>query len=219
MSLKAVFSQGYMGTGVTHGDAFGKLPPHVKSGNEFLSGTWDVDTDRFEGDGQSFSYAKTILLVRHGDPAAPYDVNPDPGLSEAGALQVRKVAVRMRSEKYDGFEAFCSPYLRCLETAAILRDALGLRVTVDPWLAYDPGARDHAAEFLGAEWVRRGAEPASRARAVLDRLPPKCVVVSHSAVIEDLTRLIDAGAEGGVPTASMTLVLNKKVLYVGRVAD
>lgn len=79
-----------------------------------------------------------MILIRHGqsefnaaftrtrvDPGIP-----DPRLTQEGRRQAREAAEALRAVKLRRLVS--SPYVRALETAAIIAEALGLEVTIEP---------------------------------------------------------------------------------------
>jgi broad specificity phosphatase PhoE len=92
--------------------------------------------------------AETIWIARHGsrqdfvDPewhksaVRPYD----PPLSAAGFRQAERVAERLKNERISG--VFSSPFLRCIQTAAIVAASLRLPVRIEQGLS----------EWLNPEW-------------------------------------------------------------------
>lgn len=104
-----------------------------------------------------------LTLVRHGDAAAGWADDLDPGLSDLGAQQARAAAVALRGSGPQPIVT--SPLRRCLETAAPLATAWGVVPRVDarvgeiespghdlstrgPWLA----------DILGRTWGQLDSE-------------------------------------------------------------
>lgn len=71
-----------------------------------------------------------ILCVRHGQAAAGWQENTDPGLSEAGVRQAERVARTLA--QFDVKCILSSPLQRALETAAPFSQLLNLDVQVEP---------------------------------------------------------------------------------------
>lgn len=71
----------------------------------------------------------TIHLIRHGEAAASWQQNPDPGLSEQGRAQAVALAGERSSHPLDHLVS--SPLQRAQETAAPTASARQLPVTVD----------------------------------------------------------------------------------------
>ena len=73
-----------------------------------------------------------LLLIRHGRPhrAETSDGSPaDPGLSEVGWEQARRLARSLRAERIEAL--YTSPMRRARETAQALAEALGVQARVD----------------------------------------------------------------------------------------
>ncbi len=111
---------------------------------------------------RSFPQGKTIWIVRHGNRADFVDptwsaraARPfDPPLSPDGRLQAQCLAQRLKSEPIR--HVFVSPFLRTLETAAPVAEALKLPLKIEPGLG----------EFLYPAWFKTAPElPAPTERA------------------------------------------------------
>ncbi|MCY3023410.1 MAG: histidine phosphatase family protein [Planctomycetota bacterium] len=107
----------------------------------------------------TYRLGRTIWIARHGnradfvDPAwAETAARPhDPGLSPDGVAQARQLGRRLAGEGIE--HIFASPFLRTVETAAYVAEALGLSVNVEhglcEWL--NPTWFKTAPEFLSAQ--------------------------------------------------------------------
>jgi len=83
-----------------------------------------------------------LHLVRHGEAAAAWGDDPDPGLSTLGRAQAETAARTLMA-----FGARCvltSPLRRCRETAAPFESLSGLSARVDPFVAEIPTPDDVA---------------------------------------------------------------------------
>jgi broad specificity phosphatase PhoE len=108
----------------------------------------------------------TIWLTRHGnrqdfvDPdwaetaARPHD----PGLSSDGKEQARKLAGRLREERIE--HLFASPFLRAVQTAHFVAEALDLPINLETGLA----------EWMNVEWFSASPERLST-RQLAERFP------------------------------------------------
>jgi broad specificity phosphatase PhoE len=72
-----------------------------------------------------------IFLVRHGEAAAAWGQDPNPGLSALGAQQAVAAAQLLLPRLDDSVKLVSSPLQRAQETAIPFSDALGLEVSVD----------------------------------------------------------------------------------------
>ena len=73
-----------------------------------------------------------IYLVRHGEAAAHWGEDPDPGLSELGAQQAVRAAKQLSPKLGIGeVNLISSPLLRAQETAAPLVESLSLPLSID----------------------------------------------------------------------------------------
>lgn len=77
-----------------------------------------------------------ILLVRHGQAAAAWNTDPDPGLSEAGSQQA--LAVRDALASMAPVPVFSSPLRRAQETAVPLATAWQIPVQIDTHIVEIP---------------------------------------------------------------------------------
>jgi broad specificity phosphatase PhoE len=134
-----------------------------------------------------------VVLVRHGEAAAGWDGDADPGLSDRGRAQAARAAVDLAA--VTGTPVVASPLRRTRETAAPIAAALGVDVVVDaavgevvappPFAALDqrgPWLRG----FMAGRWADAGADlEAWRAGVVsaLEALPGDTVVVTHFVAI------------------------------------
>lgn len=149
-----------------------------------------------------------LLLVRHAEPiriaAGEVEGPADPGLTERGVEQARRLADWLRTEPVD--EIVASPLRRARETATPLAEALGLEVVIDEGVSeYDADSgeyipieelrelKDHRwqATIEGRWEDAGGVDPAVFQKvvvpamdAIVDRSPGRRVaVVCHGGVI------------------------------------
>jgi phosphohistidine phosphatase SixA len=198
-TLKAVYAKGKVVTGVTHGDAFSKLTEEEKKGQDFVIGDWCPDTGLFEGDGKLF-FTKKVLLIRHAEPRF-INYTEDFGLSDRGMTQAKLLGSWLAEDGWGNVDIFTSPAKRCQLTAGILNLFLlydGNGVTVDPRLAEGCTSQDNIIQ-------------------VLENLPQKSIIISHSPFIQAVVLLLSSVfGNGEIPLASMTLIDNENVVYLGK---
>ena len=137
--------------------------------------------------------SKTVRLhlIRHGDTAAPWAEEPDPGLSELGHSQAAEMARNMAP--LGPLPLVCSPMRRTQETAAALvghwQDDFRLepRVTEIPGPAGSPAERRVWLErMLASRWPEVEPELQDwrrRVLAALQDIEREAVVVSHYVAI------------------------------------
>ena len=171
--VAALYSNGRVVTGRNHGEAFTKLSPQDQGG-ELRSGFLDPRTGRFLLDDNSQFYLKKILLIRH---AQPTDDQPDPGISEIGHMQCKRVAnfVMVRFNLPD-FEVFCSPVRRCRETMESIFEGIDIKKHIDPLYAIR-GDEESVGSFL------------ERIHHALDVLPQYSIVISHCDYVVNMSQL------------------------------
>ena len=75
--------------------------------------------------------AHALYLVRHGEAAARWGEDPDPGLSELGRAQARRTQMSLIDELTGPVSIISSPLRRARETAAPLAGALGAQIRID----------------------------------------------------------------------------------------
>jgi broad specificity phosphatase PhoE len=89
-------------------------------------------------------------LVRHGQAAAGWGDDPDPGLSPTGRAQAESVAAALAP--HGPLPVITSPLRRTRETAAALESTWGVTAAVEPAVGEIPSAGMGLAER--ADWLR-----------------------------------------------------------------
>ena len=103
-----------------------------------------------------------IFLVRHGEAAAAWGEDPDPGLSPLGRKQA--LQVRDELELYRNIRIISSPLLRAQETAQPLATVLRTQLEIDETYREIPspvGIDDRQAwlsGFMRQQWQEQGPE-------------------------------------------------------------
>lgn len=133
-----------------------------------------------------------LVLVRHGEAAAGFASDVDPGLSDAGRLQAEQMAESVAAD-FDPVPILVSPLRRCRETAEPLERRWGVTATVDPDVgevssptADLAGRGAWLRQFMQSSWDGCEAELLAWRQAVIDRLlriEHDTVVVSHFIAI------------------------------------
>ncbi len=193
-----------------------------------------------------------IWLARHG--AREDSENPhwfrtaerphDPGLAELGHAQASELAARLKQEKVA--HIFCSPFLRTVQTAHAVAEALNLNVKLEhgfcEWL--NPAWFDKQPEFLPIselsasfpridkayttrtmpEFPETLPEVVKRAGQTMYRLrsdyPGELLVVGHGATVMGVACALDAKApQLTCPLCSLTRLVRKKGGWHVDVAD
>ena len=145
-----------------------------------------------------------LVLVRHGEAAAGWGDDADPGLSELGQQQSRDVAERLVA--LGPLPILTSPLLRCRETAAPLAEKWGVTPIVTERVG-EIQAPDHDVttrgpwlrEVLAKRWVDLPSDQQKWRHDVLACLleqPADCVIFSHFVAIN--VALGSATADGRV---------------------
>lgn len=133
-----------------------------------------------------------IVLVRHGEAAAGFAADADPGLSEAGREQAEAMAAALAADT-GPLPVLVSPLRRCRETAEPLERRWGLTASVDAAVGeVESPTADLAARgawlrrFMQSSWDDCDAELVAWRQLVVDRLlqiDRDTVVVSHFVAI------------------------------------
>ncbi|MFN4338057.1 histidine phosphatase family protein [Parvibaculum sp.] len=95
----------------------------------------------------------TIYMIRHGEAAAGWDADMDPGLSEKGRAQSEAVAREIEARVGRKLPILTSPLRRCRETSEPLATLWGRVPYIEPRVAEVPSAVEDLAA-RGA-WLRR----------------------------------------------------------------
>jgi broad specificity phosphatase PhoE len=230
MRRAALFVQGRVVLGVTHGDAFGQLTEIEQSAELLISGFFDPETQEFEADdtNQHF-YDKEICLIRHAQPLDLFD--PDTSISPEGVEQAEQVASFL-TESVDLEDVTCitSPLLRCLQTAQIIYKTSHLTFEVDPCVMETPPVEFHLKNHHELfpffnwstffDWDLCPESPSvflQRTRSALRHLPHRCIIVTHLGTICNISRLALCEQKAqkvigsGLPPASVTYIKQQDV--------
>jgi broad specificity phosphatase PhoE len=132
-----------------------------------------------------------LVLVRHGDAAAGWGDDLDPGLSELGHAQARHVAESLKP--LGPLPVVTSPLRRCRETAGPIAEQWNVQPAVEPDVG-EIKAPDHdlatrgpwLASVIGNEWPEMPRDQQAWRDAVLAcllALTEDCVVVTHFIAI------------------------------------
>jgi len=132
-----------------------------------------------------------IVLIRHGEAAAGWGEDFDPGLSERGRGQAREMAASL--EPLGPLCIVTSPLRRCRETAEPLAEQWNVAPAVEADIGeikaphHELRHRDRWLHtVLGKTWPELPAEQQAWRGAVLDRLlscTDDCVLVTHFVAI------------------------------------
>lgn len=87
-----------------------------------------------------------LYLVRHGEAAAGWGEDADPGLSDQGRRQAAEMATALAP--LGPLPVVASPLRRTRETAAALESAWGIAAAVDPAVGEVPSPTDDLAERM-----------------------------------------------------------------------
>lgn len=237
MKTAALYACGRVVVARSHLEAYEQLSDEEKHA-QMVSGFYDPDTGEFVADlYKDHFYEKKILLIRHGQ-ADRESLNPS--LTAQGVAETKEVTQYLGQFDLQKVNCFVSPLKRCLETAAIIAETLGLKFEVRPEIMETPtfltvgesftldSRRD---EYPQYEWPEEDdwqveyedAETfTQRVARVLQHLPAASLLVSHFGVVTNMAKLALCGEkcqEKGVPTASLTYIDNQEVKCFGKVIE
>ena len=143
-----------------------------------------------------------IYLVRHGEAAAGWGEDPDPGLSHLGRQQARQV--RDELERYADLHIVSSPLQRAKETAQPLATALRKPLQVDERFREIPspvGISDRQAwlsGFMRQEWLDQGPDILAWRDAAWDalfELEGHTAIFTHFMIINAICSRLMESAE------------------------
>jgi broad specificity phosphatase PhoE len=234
MKKAALYCAGRIIIGHSHLDAWQQLNENEKSGH-ITSGFFDSESGEFLSDlAKEHFYNKKICLIRHG--CIQFDGSIDPEMSELGYKEVRKMAEQLINIDFEGFIGFTSPLLRCLQTAEIIQEILGLEFTINTDIMENhcnnnSKIQNHKNRFPKFKWLsdqcfdskcETGDEFITRIGQVLSKLPQKCMLISHCGVVTNMARLAlcdEKVNEHNIPTASVTFIDNQEIKCLGRISN
>ncbi len=144
----------------------------------------------------------SIYLVRHGEAAAKWGEDPDPGLSALGRQQAQQVRDKLESSA--NMKIVSSPLLRAQETALPLVNVLRESMTIDETYREIPspvGIKDRPGwlrGFMKQNWEEQGPEIQQWSDTIwssLFEVDGDIAIFTHFMVINAVvSRLTDAAA-------------------------
>lgn len=228
----ALFVAGRIVVGDSHLAAFQSLEDSEKD-TDLVSGFYDNSTGEFVSDLEhDHFFDKQLFLVRHGEVSNHNEADPE--ISAEGISQAKRAAQCLTEQNVSDFTALTSPLLRCLRTAAILQDILGIQFRIVPALLETPTLsncevfklRNRSEAFPQFEWSssrewhvlpETHEDFRDRVLGTLRHLPSKSIVVTHCGLICYMAKfaLCEQKAnpllEQGIPPASVTYI-NKQAV-------
>lgn len=145
-----------------------------------------------------------IFLVRHGEAAASWGQDPDPGLSELGKQQAIAATELLLPKLDDAVQVISSPLLRAQETAHPLLEARQDELVINDAFREIPAPVPLADRktwlrgFMKQRWSEQPEELLQwRANALtqLRQLTKPTVIFSHFLVLNAVVGAIEAQAE------------------------
>lgn len=131
-----------------------------------------------------------IYLIRHGQAAAGWGEQPDPGLSEDGRMQAKTVAEWLATEPVN--TAISSPMARCQETGRFFAERTGLSLEIEPAVTEIPTPSDVSdrvtwlRDLMTGEWEAAPALVKDWRASLLETLaqvPDQTAVFTHFVAI------------------------------------
>ena len=133
-----------------------------------------------------------IILVRHGEAAASWGQDPDPGLSALGVRQAQTTAEELLPRLDAGVALVSSPLQRARETADPFVRALGLQVSINDAFCEIPAPvplaqrQDWLRSFMRQDWAAQPGELVRWRDCALEQLhslKQSTVVFTHFLVL------------------------------------
>lgn len=152
-----------------------------------------------------------IVMVRHGEAAAGWGDDPDPGLSDLGRTQAQRVATRLAQLPAATIQS--SPLRRALETAVPLSEIWAAPIETVPAVGEIPSVGIALADrqrWLSATLASRWSEVESPVQAWADRLVAHLIGLGDDTIIFSHFVAINA---------AMARALGDDRLTVARVAN
>jgi phosphohistidine phosphatase SixA len=187
----ALLTEDKVVTGLHHGDAFSKLNEDEKN-NPLISGFVDYEHFKFVTDDETI-YLKEIILLRH----AQSDIRKENGcITDMGRQQAFKAANFLSFFREKGFTGFCSPYLRCQQTSEIIKEICEI-------------------PFLVNECLAKGY---CNTIEILELLPEKSIVVTHSDIIRNIIMLTHSinNTINSISNCSVTYIIRNRLIWLAR---
>lgn len=230
----ALYVAGRVVVGDSHLSCLSMLQDHELDG-ELDSGFYDDETREFISEREQRIFDnKELYLVRHGHYLGDHELDPD--IDGEGEGQVRGAAEVLRGRDLADFAGVTSPLLRCLRTASILQELLGIHFRVVPEVIetphfLDPGKvfklKNRSRDFPQLDWPTSKEwhvlpetehDFLLRVKDSLQRMPTRSIVVTHHGYIS-LTAKISLCKnlfQGAFPHASVTYFHRQDGQRLGR---
>ena len=145
-----------------------------------------------------------IFLVRHGEAAAAWGQDPDPGLSDLGKQQAIATTQKLVPQLGDALQVISSPLLRAQETALPLLEVRPGELVINNAFREVPAPvplaerQDWLRGFMKQKWNEQPEallQWRSNALAQLQQLTTPTVVFSHFLVLNAIVGAIQDRAE------------------------
>lgn len=227
MKKAALYVEGHIVTADSHLAAYQKLTIEEQNSN-IVSGFFNPDTEEFDSDKYTdHFFNKKILLIRHAE--VENQQQSDPPLSDFGQKQAESLANLIKKHHSPNLQGFTSPFLRCLQTCAIISEITKIKFVVKPEImeSVEPQTiPNRQKEYPQFEWQdsndvvakkENSKEFALRVKKSLKQLPNESILITHFGVIYNMVLLALCAdkakkiIQNGIPPISITSI-NKQEL-------
>jgi broad specificity phosphatase PhoE len=218
----ALYVSGRVVTGDSHIACFEKLTESEQD-QVTDSGFFDCESGQFISDREREVFdEKEMYMIRHGQSTCPDE--PDPDITPDGICQVQQAVDCLATQDLREFIGFTSPLLRCLQTANILHNSLGIKFHIVPEIMETPHFLEPEEIFkvknrshmfpqfdwpTSQEWHVLHETPLDffkRVKETLQQFPCHSILVTHYGFICLTAKLAlcKAVLKEGFPPASVT---------------
>lgn len=188
-------------TGSHHGDAFSKLNNEEKNDSQLLSGFMDCDHFKFVTEDTTI-YLKEIIILRH----AQSDLRINNGcITYKGRAQAFRAAEFLKGLYLENYQGFCSPYLRCQQTSAIIKEVC--EIPFDSDLHFRKRDDNEPQEDFH-----------NRIIEALDILPEKSILITHCDCIQNILEITNLIKENLniIANCSITYIHQNRLVWLAR---
>jgi len=199
--IPAILLKNMVVTGSHLGDAFSKLNNEEKNDSQLLSGFMDSDHFKFVTEDTTV-YLKEIIILRH----AQSDININNGcITDEGRTQAFCAAEFLKGLYLENYHGFCSPYLRCQQTSAIIKEVC--KIPFDPDLHLRKRDDDEPQENFH-----------NRIIEALDILPEKSILITHCDCIQNILEITNLIKENLniIANCSITYIHQNRLVWLAR---
>jgi len=192
----ALYCSGKVVTGSNHGIASSQLSHHEQ--DIAYSGFYDSEKLKFIREDERQFYIKNIMMLRHGN-----SIGENENLTELGRNQSQKVAAFLLDLNLSDYFGFCSPLLRCIETANVITEITKINFQID----------QNFNKITPEETIE---DFKNRIKNTLDWLPAKSLIISHCDFIKTITYFLSEENPEDIPNCSITYFENNRTIWMAK---